>query len=83
METADGLNIEEKGTVTATRQSDGEEVELRWGKVDDPEAANYQDSLGIEDASWVENDEDEDGTFFIYEKDDETYKIYQSDLNPD
>jgi hypothetical protein len=82
METANGLSIDEKGTITAVRLSDQEEVSLRWGKVDDPDAGEYQNTLGINNAKWVENDEDDDGTYFIYEKDGERYKMYKSDLNP-
>ncbi len=81
METKKGFSIDKKGVVKAERIGDGVEVELTWGKVDDPEAGDYQETLGIEDGSWIENGEDKKGTFFIYEIKGEKYKIYQKDLN--
>lgn len=81
MNTSNDLNIDKKGTVTAERISDGVEVELTWGKIDDPDAEDYQDTLGVEDGTWVENGEDKRGTFFIYDIKGERYKIYQDDLN--
>ena len=81
MDTEKGLNIEKKGTVKAERISDGGERELVWGKIDDSDAGDYQDTLGIKDGTWIENGEDKDGTFFVYEIGGERYKIYQDDLN--
>ena len=81
MDTEKGLSIEKKGTVKAERISDGVERDLSWGKIDDSEAGDYQDTLGIEDGTWIENGEDKDGTFFVYEIRGERYKIYQDDLN--
>ncbi len=81
METSNGLEIDKRGEVQAERISDGEEVRLAWGKIDDPDAGDYQDTLGVEDGEWVRNDTDEDGTFFVYEVDGEEYKIYKEDLN--
>jgi hypothetical protein len=81
METANGLNIDPKGKVRAERLSDGEEKTLRWGKIDDPNAGEYQQTLGIEGGSWEENDNDENGRFYIYKVDEEKYRVYQDDLN--
>ena len=81
METERGLSIERKGTVTAERISDGVEVELLWGRIDDEDADDYKDTLGVEDGTWIENGEDKNGTFFVYEIKGERYKIYQDDLN--
>lgn len=81
METANGLTIDRRGTVQAERLSDGEDVSLEWGKIDDPEAGDYQDTMGVKNGEWVRNDSDRDGTFFVYEIDGEEYKIYKEDLN--
>ncbi len=81
METKKGFEIDKKGTVKAERISDGVEVELPWGKIDDPRAEDYQNTLGIENGTWIENGEDKRGTFFIYAIKGERYKIYQDDLN--
>jgi len=81
METADGLNIDPRGEVTAIREEDGEDVTLQWGKIDDPDAGDFQDTLGVEDGEWVENDEDDDGTYFCYRIDGTRYKIYKDQIN--
>ncbi len=81
METKNGFQIDEKGVVKAERISDGVERKIRWGKIDDPEADDYQNTLGIEEGTWIENGEDKHGKFFVYEIKGERYKIYQDDLN--
>lgn len=80
MQTANGLTIDERGTVEAERIEDGQTRELRWGKVDDPDADDYQDTLGIEDGEWVRNDEDEGGNYYVYAIDGAEYRVYQADL---
>lgn len=80
METANGLSIDPRGEVRAVPVEDGDAITVSWGKVDDDDADDYQDTLGIEDGRWVENDEDDKGNYYVYEIDGERYRIYQHDL---
>ncbi|MDY6778399.1 MAG: hypothetical protein SVU32_07040 [Candidatus Nanohaloarchaea archaeon] len=81
METSNGLHIDPRGTVTAEAEDGGEEREFRWGKIDDPEAGEFQDTLGIEQGEWVENGSDDEGRYFVYEVDGTRYRFYKDDLN--
>ena len=81
METREGFSIDKKGTVGAERISDGVEVELKWGRIDDNDSEDLKDTLGIENGTWIDNGEDKKGTFFIYDIAGERYKVYQKDLN--
>lgn len=81
METATGLNIDERGTVEATIEERDETETVRWGKIDDPDAGDIQGTLGIEDATWKERREQDGTIFFVYEKDGDTLMISKDEIN--
>lgn len=81
METANGLTIDKRGTVEATIEDTGETKTVSWGKIDDPDAENYQDTLGIADATWKQRREEDETIYFVYEREDDTLLISKETIN--
>lgn len=81
MQTANGFSIDKRGTVTAEIEETNETEDVPWGKIDDPEAGDYQDTLGIEDATWKERRQEDDTIYFVYERGNETLLISKDEIN--